>query len=367
MKTSLTALLLLSTSAAYSSPDLRLIELSPGNQSWMTPEQIHSLMKKSHKEGHCGGFMDVTDYQDALPLHGALHLFNSFPEKPAQQDLVTPLLSLVNSTYLEENVAKLSSYNNRYYQSETGVEAAEWIRDQFIRYAGNRQDIHVELYKHPRWKQPSVVATIEGLTNEIVVIGGHEDSINSQSFFPSPNDHAPGADDNASGTSTILEIFRVIAESGFQPKRTIQFMTYAGEEKGLLGSQEIANQYQRENKNVVAAMQFDMTMYPGSSGELTFITDNTNASLTTFTKMLVDEYVKAPWKDGNCGYACSDHASWHRAGYASVFPFEAATREMNPNIHTTKDLSSELDFNFGSHFAKLGVAFAIEMAQAGLF
>ena len=56
---------------------------------------------------------------------------------------------------------------------------------------------------------------------EIIVIGGHADSI--AGFWGGAKAHAPGADDNASGISTITEIIRVFLESGVKPERTVQF------------------------------------------------------------------------------------------------------------------------------------------------
>ena len=49
-----------------------------------------------------------------------------------------------------------------------------------------------------------------------------------------------GADDNASGTAAVLEIAAAIARLGTRPKRSIVFMAFAGEEKGLLGSRYYA-------------------------------------------------------------------------------------------------------------------------------
>jgi leucyl aminopeptidase len=44
-----------------------------------------------------------------------------------------------------------------------------------------------------------------------------------------------------------------------------------------------------------------------------------SGSLTEFNKKLVDMYLDIPWVDTKCGYACSDHASFSKAGYPSSF------------------------------------------------
>ncbi len=68
------------------------------------------------------------------------------------------------------------------------------------------------------------------------------------------------------GSSVVLEVFRVLATSGFKPNRTVEFHAYAGEEGGLLGSQYIAKQYFEMDIIVEAMLQLDMIMYDGGQG-----------------------------------------------------------------------------------------------------
>lgn len=335
----------------------RLIEVKPGVQFWATPAQIAEISEKAHLEGKCGGFMDITDSKltNFAPVVSTAYLGG---RDPRQQSVVTPLLKKVDEANLIAIVTRLSAFENRDYNTDMGVTAATYIKEQYEKMGAGRADIKVELVKH-RFKQPSVIATIAGSgpqKNEIVVIGGHIDSI-------SPG-KAPGADDNASGTATVMETFRILVESGFYPNRTIQFMGYAGEERGLLGSQDIAAAYKNEGKIVVGALQFDMTMFPGATPRITFISDYTNRELTTFVQKLSDEYVKMKWIEDKCGYACSDHASWTRAGYPSAFPFETAFREYNKDIHTPRDTLDKLDPSHGTGYLKLAIAFAVELAES---
>jgi Zn-dependent M28 family amino/carboxypeptidase len=62
-------------------------------------------------------------------------------------------------------------------------------------------------------------------------------------------------DEAASGSSSVLEVFRVLASNGFRGSRSIEFHAYAAEEVGLLGSQAIASTYQKEGKVVAGMMQ----------------------------------------------------------------------------------------------------------------
>jgi len=91
-------------------------------------------------------------------------------------------------------------------------------------------------------KGSNVLGFIEGidpkLKDEIVVVTAHYDHLGKRG-----DDMYPGADDNASGTSTVLEICQAFVEakkSGFGPRRSVLCMLVSGEEKGLLGSQYYA-------------------------------------------------------------------------------------------------------------------------------
>lgn len=84
----------------------------------------------------------------------------------------------------------------------------------------------------------------------LTIVGAHQDSIS----MVSPLYPAPGADDDGSGTVTTLEVFRVLAESGFVPANgPVEFHWYAAEECGGCGSLEVAR-YKKESGATVGAM-----------------------------------------------------------------------------------------------------------------
>jgi len=68
-------------------------------------------------------------------------------------------------------------------------------------------------------------------TQEILVIGAHRDHFGRQAGLL-----FPGADDNASGTAVMLEVARALARASAKSKRTILFVSFSGEEQGLVGS-----------------------------------------------------------------------------------------------------------------------------------
>lgn len=125
---------------------------------------------------------------------------------------------------------------------------------------------------------------------------------------------SPGADDNGSGSVTILEALRVIAESGFKPENTLEFHWYAGEEGGLLGSADIFRNYKASRKSVLAMLNQDMTGYSPSK-KMAVYTDNVDAALTEYVSAISTEYIGVAPSTTRCGYGCSDHASARANGF----------------------------------------------------
>lgn len=338
----------------------------------MTPAEVEALSGVIHDELHrCGGFVTHDSFeeaQNALSYQGDMYFAKSaiFADYTIDQGtLVAPMVAQVEEPSIRAMIEKLSAFNTRYYKSETGVKSSEFIRDTWANLSKHRSDVKVELFKHPSWPQASIIMTIQGSekSDEIVILGGHADSI--AGMFGGSG-RAPGADDNASGIATITEVIRVLMNNNYKPKRTIQFMGYAAEEVGLLGSKEIANSYKNKAAKVVGVMQLDMTLNKGSADkDIVMMADYTNGAQNEFLGKLIDEYVKVKWGYSRCGYGCSDHASWTAAGYPASIPFESTMEDINKKIHTASDTLQTAggDAKHAAKFAKLATAFVVELAN----
>lgn len=338
----------------------------------LSPSEIEKLSEVIHHELHrCGGFIQHDSQEEAIEAitsQGELYfakraVFANYTID--QQNMAAPMVSQVQEKSIRDMINKLTEFNTRYYKSDTGVKSSEFIRDTWAALAKSRSDVKVELYKHNNWPQASIIMTITGSENpeEIVIVGGHADSI--AGIFGGGG-RAPGADDNASGIATITETIRILMNSNYKPKRTVQFMGYAAEEVGLLGSKDIASQYKKNAQKVVGVMQLDMTLFKGTADkDIVLMTDYTNTAQNEFIGRLVDEYVKVPWGYSRCGYGCSDHASWTANGYPASIPFESSMGDINRQIHTARDTleNSGGDAKHAAKFAKLATAFVVELAK----
>jgi len=349
---------LIDLQSVFVSCEPRLIEFGPHQRKWMDRSQVDDLVQ----EGKMNNFMDITESPEVTVT--APKLDTPYPDGPKHQDVVDALLPQLKVDQIQATISTLSNYFNRYYTTDTGYDAAGWLHSKYKEYAGDKDYIDVSFFQNT-FKQPSVIARITGSDPQadgIVILGGHEDSTAG-----GPTRQSPGADDDASGSSTVLEVFRVLTANNFRPIRTIEFHAYAAEEAGLLGSAAIAKTYASDGKKVYGMLQLDMTGYtpPGKIPVVGLIFDYVNLTLTNYVSRLIDGYANIGWEQSKCGYACSDHASWTRYGYPSAFPFETRFNDLNPNIHTDRDTLDKMNLEHAIEFAKVGLAFVVELGLTG--
>ena len=336
-------------------------------------EQMLKLGAAIHTElKRCGGFMfhaSEAEGRRALSKQATITPLATRPAYSVDNQAIVPgVLSQMQASNITTTIVDLSNFANRYYATTGGTDASNWLRAKWAGMATGRSDIAVTQFTHTGYNQKSVILTITGTDNpsEVVVLGGHLDSINLSGN--GETSRSPGADDDASGIASMTEALRAMIASGYKPRRTIKFIGYAAEEVGLRGSKDIAANFKANNVNVVGVLQLDMTNYKGSPGDIYIYTDYTDSLQNDFLAKLVAAYQPGITVGySRCGYACSDHASWQAQGFASSFPFETIDGDDNPYIHTANDTyaNSGNQADHALKFAKLAAAYAIELGSDG--
>ena len=186
-------------------------------------------------------------------------------------------LSEINARRIRDTDSMLVSFGTRHTMSDTvsttrGVGAARRFLHE--RLSGYSRDCGgclrvefdpaaVEVTRHPDKPLVNVVNVLAWLpgrdTTSVIVIGGHYDSCICNVDRWDATSDAPGADDDGSGTSAIVELARVLSSRyprGFES--TIIFALYAGEEQGLLGSTHLAKRLHESGYRVAAAATNDI-------------------------------------------------------------------------------------------------------------
>jgi leucyl aminopeptidase len=346
----------------------------------MNDTDIEKLsLAKTKTKSSCGGFTDVTrawSLQTVTQISPQEFLADYITPNPDNHPIKTEykiqyeketqaMLKTIDTDNMWNYLIKLTDikeFRDRFANSQDGVKAANWIKfevEEMAKKTGH-DDVTVYLVSTGRYSQPSVVAKFGNSDLPGIVIGAHMDTLNSEK-----TGHKPGADDDGSGTVTVLETARTILASGTSFQKPIYFIWYSAEELGLVGSDYTVADFTKKNIPVETAIQFDMTGYAPNyqlDPTMYLMTDYVNADLTNYLKSLIKTYVQKPYKTSRCGYGCSDHASWHKAGVAAAFPFEAPMNNDNPNIHKTSDKMGVLSKQHMEDYLKLAVAYVVEMA-----
>lgn len=352
------------------------LKMGVADLSGVSEERLHQV---AHALGRCGGFEELSSSQfessnfksSKFNIESELELleknlkkekaFKTFSNKAlTPRPEVSRLAGLVSSERLKASVSWMESFHTRYHRaSEPNKPVFELERRLKEMLKSSSIPYEITLVNHSRTEQKSVKLTFKGKKepNKKIILGAHFDSIAGWGHR-----EAPGADDNASGSSNLIEVARILSQE-IQPDRTIEFFWYAGEEGGLIGSSEIAKSYKDQGEQVMAVMQLDMTAYPGDGPfVLGMVTDYTTSWVRDLLGQINQAYFNYQINEFKCGYACSDHASWYRQGFHTVAPFEARMNSMNRDIHSSRDrIQPSYNFEHSAAFSKLALAFAMEM------
>ena len=196
----------------------------------------------------------------------------------------------------------------------------------------------------------NIMAMIPGsnplLKDEIVVVGAHYDHLGmggegSGSRVPDTIAVHGGADDNASGVSSLLALAAYYSAESNRPGRSILLVSFGAEEMGLLGSRYFVAHCPVDLKSIKAMVNLDMV------GRLDIGNPVVTISGTgTFTKAdsLLDLLaVNRPFsvKKSPDGYGPSDHAAFYSEGIPVLF----LTTGVHDDYHTPSDLASRINFD----------------------
>ncbi|MDZ4749328.1 MAG: M28 family peptidase [Saprospiraceae bacterium] len=235
-------------------------------------------------------------------------------------------------------------------------------------------DVHFKA-AHQIKSTPSVnvLGYIEGLDpvlkQEVVIVSAHFDHLGMRGtdiFF--------GADDNASGTSAVLEIAQAFAAAkaaGQGPKRSVLCMLITGEEKGLLGSQYYAEHPIFPLEQTVADVNIDMigrvddqhvdsnyTYVIGADRLSTELHDINETANSKYTKLQLD-YTFNRDDDPNRFYYRSDHYNFAKNGIPVIFYFSG----VHADYHRPTDTPDKIMYGKAETIARLAFHTTWELAN----
>lgn len=220
----------------------------------------------------------------------------------------------------------------------------------------------------------NLLAFIEGseYPNEVIVISAHSDHIGVRNDGEIYN----GADDNGSGTVTLMELARVFkkaADAGDRPKRSILFLHVTGEEIGLYGSRYYADEnpiYPLDN--TICNLNIDMIgrIDPQKENNPEYIyligSDKISTELHEISEMANAQYTNLELdytynddNDPNRFYYRSDHYNFAKNGIPVIFYFNG----VHEDYHAVGDTPDKIDYDLLAKRAKLIFYTAWEVAN----
>lgn len=196
---------------------------------------------------------------------GLLLIGTSLTAQPVRPDpAIQRMVAEISPDRIGATVKTLAGFETRGNYSDPnqktrGIGAARrWIFAQFHGYSP-RLEVSYDIAKQGATDIVSVVAVLPGTdqAEKRIIVAAHYDSVNLRATGDKAAEApAPGADDDGSGTSVVLELARVMSQYHF--RKTIVFIAFAGEELGFVGSSRYASRAKANREQIEAVFNNDI-------------------------------------------------------------------------------------------------------------
>lgn len=200
--------------------------------------------------------------------------------------------------------------------------------------------------------------------NEYIVIGGHYDHLGidqmkeSSMYKGTDKQIHNGADDNASGTTGILEVAEKIASIKNELKRSIIFLAFSGEELGILGSTYYTNNPSVDISKITAMLNMDMVGRLNEENNLTIIGSGTSSKWKELLNGKNTYGFKLAMSDGGSGG--SDHQAFSNKNIPVLFFFSGT----HSDYHKPSDDIDKINFAGEEKILKFVFDIANEIQKA---
>jgi hypothetical protein len=245
-----------------------------------------------------------------------------------------------NKLNIKAAVAHLSSYKSRYAGTEENRQATVWIENKFKEFGYETKQI---CYK-PGACSVLAERKSKNPTEEVILIEAHFDSVGK--LFA-------GADDNASGAASLIEMARVL--SNIDLKKNIRFLATNGEEINLLGAAHYASLLSSEGtiKNLKLVINMDMVGY-NSNGIVELETNKEWEALALWFAQLAADYTTLKSKI-TLGAWGSDHVPFLQKGVPTLLTIEDWNTK-TPCYHQECDKPETINYDYAREITKLNLA-----------
>jgi peptidase M28-like protein len=306
----------------------------------------------------------------------------SFPKIAAKSDsddnfiISDSILDQVQLDNLKETVYDLSSFYTRHTESEKIDDVASWLTEKLQNICGREVYIHNFTHapngenddddvdsqqnqhqeKLPSYHLKNIVCEKLGSTNNTIIISAHYDS--RMEDIENITARAPGADDNASGVSALLEVARILSNASLQ--HSIIFVLFPGEEQGKWGSTQFADYINKLNVDLDLLINLDMVGFSPEetndflieydSGNVVQENDKYSLAVANFIINIAENHTDLNATLGLVGN--SDYLPFEALGYTVIGLHDDGVTK-NPKHHTTNDTPDLLDYEYLTSVTRL--------------
>jgi Zn-dependent M28 family amino/carboxypeptidase len=268
------------------------------------------------------------------------------PHASFADTFVQRLVNEVNADSIRRQIQRLQDFQTRFSPTDSCRSAEQYVFDYFTALGLDS----VALDSYPEWGDTwrNVVGTRVGTVDptKVIVICGHLDCTSED-----PDNNAPGAEDNASGTAMAIEAARIMAQEN--PEITLKFIAFTGEEQGIYGSFHYAEMMRNLGINVLGALNFDMIAWPGGYFGTAIFCNRASLPLAQYEDEMAGLYTTLDHGVVVGSYG-SDQLAFHAYGYAGTAGAEYG--DFYPYYHTTADTIGFCSMALAAEVAKMGLA-----------
>lgn len=317
------------------------------------------------KRGAAAVLIAIDPLGDHEPFSQYYKYFERWVESKAVS-LTSSVQSAMPVFFVNTNVANAILEGTDYNLKDLQKRIDSSLKPRSFHIKNKNITFKIEVLSEPGVTQ-NVVAWLEGsdpvLKEEILVYSSHYDHLGSNSKGEIYN----GADDDGSGTVAVMEIAEAFIESPVPPKRSILFINFAGEEKGLLGSSYYTSNPIFPLERIVADLNLDMIGRNDSSSVYIIGSNMLSRDLHQFSEDAANELgiIKLDYKynskdDPKRFYYRSDHYNFSKYNIPVIFYFAG----LHEDYHRPTDTIDKINFDKLSRVAKLAFVTGWKVANA---
>jgi Zn-dependent M28 family amino/carboxypeptidase len=270
------------------------------------------------------------------------------------------LCSLVSEQNIGIWISRITSFHTRHTKSKFIDQVADWLKDQLKGFGYS--DVYFHNYIKDGYSLKNVICHKQGRSsksNKIMVICAHYDCRIED--IENAKDRCPGANDNASGMSSVLELARILYSIDLE--HSIQFVFFSGEEQDQWGSKSYAKYINENSLNLYRVINLDMVGHPPPLNQKQVIIERDigNAVLSNdkdskvFAKIIEQmamDYAGLQMLAGPI-YS-SDYMPFEELGYVVAGLFDGGNT--HSSYHSKNDIPSNLNMGYIASVTKTVLA-----------